>query len=175
MPRTINELEAEVNALDDVSSRSEYEDAFEHYVEVLRAEPEPDRMRMIGIIATLRNTLSNDNSPLLNIVRKKSRALDEALVADTIGDIIDGINNRNPALQRLKTKLQDEIDKGNSDAIRLRQIKNAVEKATNTIDEIKNLVDQLAATDATTKSRLKSLIEAAGNISNIILPNENNG
>ena len=74
---------------------------------------------------------------------------------------------------RLNTNLQNEIDKLNADASLLRRIKEAVEKATATIEaEIKNLVDQLTATSATTKSRIKSLIEAVGNISNIIFPNE---
>lgn len=172
MPRTIQELETEVNALDSISSRAEYSDAFEHFVEVLRQKPEPNRAQMINILATFRNTLSGDNSPLLNVVRRKARALDEALVADTVGGVIAGINSRNPAFARLNTNLQNEIDKANADAALLQRIKEAVEKATATIDEIKTLVDALTATNATTKSRLKALIEAAGNITNIILPNE---
>lgn len=174
MPITIQQLRAEVNALDSVSSRSDYEDAFEHFVEVLRRKPEPDRVTMIGILATFRNTLAGDVNPLLDIVSRKARALDNALVSDTVGEIIDGINSRNPALARLNNNLQNEIDKGNADANLLKRIKEAIEKATATIDEIKNLVDQLTATSATTKSRIKSLIEAARNITNIIFPNEAN-
>jgi methyl-accepting chemotaxis protein len=172
MPITIPELRAEVNSLDDVSSRSDYETAFEHFVEVLRRKPQPDKQTMITILATFINTLSSDISPLLALVKRKASALDQALVSSTVGEIIEGINNRNPAFSRLNTTLQNEIDKGNADANLLKRIKEAVEKATNTIDEINNLVDQLTATNATTTSKIKSLIDAVGNITNIIFPNE---
>lgn len=170
MPISIDQLEEEVTSLDEASTRPDYTDAFEHFVQVMRSEPDQDRM--ISILGKFRMTLSRDGSPLLDIVRRKARAMNEALVAKSVAEILEGINNRNPALSTLNSNLQNEIDKGNADADLLQRIKTVIDKTSATVDEVKNLVDQLTLTSATTKSRLKALIEAATNISNIILPNE---
>ena len=82
------------------------------------------------------------------------------------------INDRNDALAALTGKLKIEIDKGNHDANLLVRIKDAVDKANQTVTEVKALVDQLTNTDASTKSKIKALIDTLGNISSIFSPQD---
>ena len=75
-------------------------------------------------------------------------------------------------MDNLTTELNVQIAKGNADANRLSNIKKIVDKATETVNVVKNLIDQLTVTDATIKSNLKALIDALDGLSRIFKPSE---
>ena len=89
---------------------------------------------------------------------------------DTVSERLKRINARNEALSTLTTALQTQIAKANSDANLLKQIKDAVDKATKTVEEVKALINQLSATDSSVKEKLRALIERLGNLSTIFQP-----
>ena len=70
----------------------------------------------------------------------------------------------------LTSALETQIEKANSDAGRLQQIKDALERATKTVNEVKALINQLTGTDASIKDRLAALVESLGSISSIFVP-----
>lgn len=106
----------------------------------------------------------------LNPIRAKAKDLADGLMQLTLAEAIKRIDDRNEALSSLTTMLQAQIAKANSDAGLLQQIKDGVEKATKTVNELKTLVNALTATDASTKTQLLAVIDGIGNISNIFNP-----
>jgi FtsZ-binding cell division protein ZapB len=125
--------------------------------------------------ASLRTILNRFRMKLPNLIAfKRLRADAGDLAVDlTITDLqarLKHIKDRNDLLSELTDELQTQVDKANSDAIRLTRIKEGVENATKTVNELKSLVSSLTATDASTKSRIAALLETLGNISSILHP-----
>lgn len=128
-----------------------------------------------GQVATLTGILNDFRGKVprllaLKPVRAKAKDLADGLMLLSLGDAIKRISDRNEALSSLTAMLDKQIAKANSDAGLLKQIKDGVEKATKTVNELKTLVNALTATDATTKTQLLALIDGIGNISNIFNP-----
>ena len=128
-----------------------------------------------GEVATLTDILNDFRGKVprliaLKPVRAKAKDLADGLMLLTLGETIKRINDRNEALSSLTTMLQAQIAKANSDAGLLKQIKDGVEQATKTVNELKTLVNALTATDASTKTQLLAVINGIGNISNIFNP-----
>jgi methyl-accepting chemotaxis protein len=165
----LDELEHKVDQLDSLtSSIFRFNDAFHGIEQASQDTSDNDVGRLRGILDTFRGKLPD----LLTYSRLEADAKDLAdnLMLATLADRIARINARNEALAGLTGELKTQIDKANSDANLLKQIKDGVDKATKTVTAAKTLVDQLTATDASTKDRLKALIDALGNISSIFKP-----
>jgi len=164
----LNKLAQEVAGLSKtVSNDFDFMDALDHIEEAGKTTNEE--------IGTLRNILNTFRLKLpdretLNPDRVRAKDLAETLMLATLEQRIDRINVRNEVLTSLTNALQTEIDKANNDANRLKQIKEAVDKATKTVGEIKALFDQLTAIDLPTKDKLNALIERLANISTIFTP-----
>lgn len=167
---TLDELSDEVSNLNKVESNDfEFMDALDHIEEAGQTtDAEIDTLR--NILNRFRLKLPNRET--LNPDRVRAKDLAETLMLATLTQRIDRISTRNEALARLVNALQTQIDKANSDANRLKQIKEAVDKATKAVEEVKALVDQLTVTDGDAKDRLKTLIEGLANISSIFAPED---
>lgn len=166
----LNELNQEVAGLNKTTSNDfQFMDALDHIEEAAKTVADQDIGQLRQIVNSFRLKLPNRET--LGLDRIRARDLGSALMLNTLQKRIDRINSRNENLSNLNSRLDDEISKGNSDAARLTTIKTAVEKATKTVDQAKTLVDQLTNTDATTRTRLKALIDALGNVSTIFQPN----
>jgi hypothetical protein len=162
----LDQLEQEVDGLDSLaSSIFEFNDAFQHIEGAGQTTNDADVARLRNIIDTFRGKLPD----LLtyNRLRADAKDLADNLMLASLAERIARINARNEALAALTVDLQTQIDKGNSDANLLQQIKDAVDKATKTVTEVKALVGQLTATDVSTKGILTALIEGLANISSI--------
>jgi methyl-accepting chemotaxis protein len=164
----LNSLEQEVAALKKQESNDfDFMDALDHIEEASKVtDADIDRLRTI--LNSFRLKLPNRET--LSADRVRAKDLADSLMLATLAERIARINARNETLGKLTVELQTQIDKANSDANLLKQIKDAVDKATKTVTEAKTLVDHLTATDASTKDKLKALIESLGNISNIFKP-----
>ena len=161
-------LAQEVAALSkSLSNDFEFTDALEH-IEDAVATTDDDIDDLRDILDDFRLRLPNRETLLLQRVR--ARDLAEALMLDTVSERLKRINARNEALSTLTSALQTQIAKANSDANLLKQIKDAVDKATTTVEEVKALINQLSATDSSVKEKLRALIERLGNLSTIFQP-----
>lgn len=166
----LDDLAQEVASLSKVESNDfEFMDALDHIEEAgTTTNAEIDTLR--NILDRFRLKLPNRET--LDSVRTKAKDLAEALMLATLTKRIARINARNEAMSNLTSALQTQINKANSDANLLKQIKDAVDKATKTVTEVNALVDQLTATNATTKDKLKALIETLASISSIFTPQD---
>ena len=158
-------LAQEVAALSkSLSNDFEFSDALEH-IEDAVATTDDDIGDLRDILDDFRLKLPNRET--LALQRVRARDLAEALMLDTVSERLKRINARNEALSTLTSALQTQIAKANSDANLLKQIKDAVDKATKTVEEVKALINQLSATDSSVKEKLRALIERLGNLSTI--------
>ena len=165
----LDQLEQEVDGLDPLaSSIFRFNDAFGHIEEASRTTSDADVARLRVILDTFRGKLPD--LPTYNRLRANAKDLADNLMLATLADRIARINARNEALAKLTGELQTQIDKANSDANLLKQIKDGVDKVTKTVKEAKDLVDKLTATNASTKDKLKALIDGLANISSIFKP-----
>lgn len=172
---TLDQLEKKINDLNlgnGSSNPFDYFDAYDDYIEVLQDSSNADKPKLREILETFRDKIGDANLEEFNDLERWARKLDEAFVAKSVGDLIEAIRDRNIALPDLLAKLKVEIDKGNDDAEFLTDIREAIDKGTATLDELKSLVDKLTATDADTKSRIRDLIAAAKNISSTFMPDD---
>lgn len=170
---TIDVLEQTINALNLAngnSRRSDYTKAYKSFIEVLQGSNNGDKSRLMDILATFSQKLRDANLIQFAAMEESANNLLAALTSESVGKLIDAIRDRNVALPKLLEKLNVEIEKGNADAALLTKIKEAIEKGTKTLDELKTLVDALTATDADTESRIRALIAAARNISSTFMP-----
>jgi methyl-accepting chemotaxis protein len=164
----LNALNQKVAGLSKTQSNDfEFIDVLDEIEEAAEtADDEIDKLR--NILDRFRLKLPNRET--LDGERVRAKDLAEALMLDTVAERLDRINARNDALSALNKALQSQIAKANSDANRLKEIREAVEKATKTVEEIKGLISQLTATDSSVKEKLEALIERLGNISSIFEP-----
>lgn len=111
---------------------------------------------------------------LSKLKRIKADAKDMAfrLTLATVDQCLESMEARNKALSNLTKKLDEEIAGANADANKLKTIKDMVEKATGLVTTVKQLIDDLNVTGANTKTRLKALVTALDNVSNIFKPQD---
>jgi len=164
----LNALNQKVAALSKTQSNDfEFIDVLDAIEEAAATtDDEIDELR--NIIDRFRLKLPNRET--LDGERVRAKDLAEALMLDTVSERLDRIKARNDALSALTNALQTQIAKANSDANLLKEIKDAVDKATKTAEEIKGLINALTATDSSVKEKLEALIERLGNISSIFEP-----
>ncbi|HEU4769063.1 MAG TPA: hypothetical protein VFS77_16885 [Pyrinomonadaceae bacterium] len=165
----LNKLAQEVGALSkSLSNDFEFKDALEHIEDAVETTGDDEIADLRDILDDFRLRLPDRETLLLQRVR--ARDLAEALMLDTVSRRLDRINARNETLSSLTSALQTQIAKANSDANLLKQIKDAVDKATKTVEEVKALISQLTDTDSSVKEKLQALIERLGNLSTIFEP-----
>jgi methyl-accepting chemotaxis protein len=165
----LNELEQQVEELDPLtSSIFRFIDAFDNIKSQALTATGNDLDKLRDILNVFRGRLPDLITH--KRLRADSKDLADTMMQTALATRISRINARNAALDELTEALQTQIDKANQDASLLEQIKTAVDSATKTVAEAKAIVDKLTATDATTKDKLKTLIEGLGNISNIFSP-----
>lgn len=164
MPTNLDELDAEVDAL--TVNIFRFRDTLGHIKEA--SESDVDTAELSDIVSRFRNKIPNQ----IDFKRISADARDIAmdLAFEDIETRIARISARNDVLSQLTSELDTQVEKANSDANLLTRIKDGVEKATKTVGELKSLVNQLTATDATTKSRIAALLDSLDNISNILHP-----
>lgn len=164
----LDPLAMEVNSLSRTESDDfAFIDALDHIEEAGRTtDNEIDALR--NILDRYRSKLPNRET--LDAQRVRAKDLADALMLNTLAKRIERIRARNEALSSLTATLRAEIARANSDANRLKQIRDAVDQATKTVAEVKALINGLTATDGGVKQTLTMLIERLGNISTIFSP-----
>jgi septation ring formation regulator EzrA len=163
----LNALAQEVAALNRMESDDfAFMDALDHIEEAGTTDADVDRLR--NILNSYRLKLPNRET--LDGPRVRAKDLAETLMLTTLSERIDRIRARNDVLSSLTDALETQIERANSDAGRLRQIKDAVDRATKTVNEVKALINQLTATDASVRDRLTALVDSLGSISTIFVP-----
>ncbi len=93
-----------------------------------------------------------------------------ALGMETVGKCIERIKARNKALSDLTEKLDEQNELAEKDANLLTQIKNALDKATKTVTEVKALVAKISDSEVDLKTKLLAFIDSLNNISTIFNP-----
>ena len=167
----LDQLEQEVDSLHQLRSDIfSFGDALSGLTEAARTTAEGDLPRLRNILSTYRGKLPN--LPTYKRVRADAKDLADTLMLATLAGRIARISARNETLATLTSQLKRESDKANRDATLLTRITEAVDKATKTVEEVKEMIDALTATNATTKDRLKALVETLGDISSIFKPED---
>lgn len=162
----LDSLEQEVDQLDDGSSIFRFKDALKHLQEAVPVTDGNDLSRLRSIVNTF--LMKIPDLPTFKRIGRDTEDLSDTLMLSTLAQRIAKINARNQALANLTAGLQTEISKANNDASLLQRIKDGIDKATATVNQAKSLIDQLTATDASTKSRLKALVDALAGASSIL-------
>jgi methyl-accepting chemotaxis protein len=164
---TLKEVEAEVDDLSSVTPDIfSFRDAFTSIEEVSQTNIDASALR--SVLSRFRGKIPD----LLAFKRIRADAKDlaEILMLADVKARIARISSRNDLIAELTDELQVQVDKANSDATLLKRIKDGVNKATRTVEELKALVGELSATDASAKTRITKLLERLGNISSILNP-----
>ena len=167
----LDELKGEVAQLNDRTSiKSDFDDVFGRIREASRTLTRAERSELRDILSAFRQKLPD----LITYeeLRADAKALAERIMLDGLGDSTKRIAARNEALAGLTSALNAESKKARRDADLLKQIKEAAEKGTKTVAEIKELIGRLTETDAGTKGRLVALVESLGDIKDIFDPEE---
>lgn len=162
-------LEQKVAGLiSDESNDFEFRDVFLDVEAAVESTLNGDRDRLQDILSSFRGKLPNRIN--LKPIRARAKDLADTLTINDLQERIASIQSRNDLLGRLTSELKTQIDKANNDATLLQRIKDGVDKATKTVTEIKSLINQLTATDASTKDKLNALVTELDNISSIFKP-----
>ena len=154
----------------DESTPFEFRDAFKHIEEAAKTTTDDHVGELTTILSSFRGKISN--LIILKPIRARAKDLADSLMLGSLEIRLAKINARNEALSKLTSELKVQIEKANSDANLLKEIKDGVDKATKTVEEAKSLVDQLTASDVSIKDKLKALIESLGKISSILHPQD---
>ncbi|HEX6045876.1 MAG TPA: hypothetical protein VFZ22_15390 [Pyrinomonadaceae bacterium] len=163
----LNTLTQEVAALNRIESNDfQFADVLDEIEDAAETNVDIDRLR--NILNSYR--LKMPNRETLDGHRVRAKDLAETLMLATLSARIDRIKARNDALSSLTDTLETQIEKANGDAGRLQQIKDAVDRATKTVNEVKALINQLSSTDGGIKAKLTALVDTLGNVSTIFQP-----
>lgn len=164
----LNALAQEVGALNKMESDDfAFIDALDHIEEAGKTtDADIDTLR--DILSRYRSRFPNRET--LDPQRVQARDLANMLMLTTLSQRIDRIRARNDALSSLTDTLETQIEQANGDAGRLQQIKDAVDRATKTVNEVKSLINQLSSTDGGIKAKLTALVDTLGNVSSIFQP-----
>ena len=168
MSEELDSLEEEVDELDDGSSIFRFSAALTHLENAVSGTADTDLPRLRAIVSTFLGKVPN--LPTYRRVERDAEDLADNLMLTTLAQRIAKIQARNAALADITARLQTEIGKANSDAALLQRIKDGIDKATTTVNQAKSLIDQLTATDASTKDRLKALIDSLASVSSLLSP-----
>jgi septation ring formation regulator EzrA len=167
----LDRIEEEVAGLiRDESTDFEFRDVFNDIEEAGKTATNAEIARLRNILSSFRGKIPNLIS--LKPIKVRAKDLADTLMLATLAERIARINARNDLLTRLTGELRTQINKANSDATLLTRIKEGVDKASKTITEVNALIDQLEASDTSTKDRLKALIRALENVSSIFAPQD---
>ena len=163
----LDTLTQEVAALNRIESNDfQFADVLDEIEDAAESNVDIDRLR--NILNSYR--LKMPNRETLDGHRVRAKDLAETLMLATLSARIDRIRARNDALATLTDTLETQIEQANGDAGRLQQIKDAVDRATKTVTEVKSLINQLSSTDGGIKARLTALVDTLGNVSSIFQP-----
>ena len=164
----LDQIEQEVAGLiRDESTDFEFRDVFVHIEEAAKNTTNADLTRLGNILSSFRAKIPNLIS--LKPIKAKAKDLADTLMLNDLSERINVINSRNDLLARLTGELNIQIAKANQDATLLQRIKDAVDKATKTVEEVKSLISQLSAADGT-KETLTALVNQLDAISSIFEP-----
>lgn len=164
---SLQEIEAEIDNLDSLTGNIfRFRETFTKMQAI--SQTDTDIHRLQDLLAVFRGKIPD--LVAFNRLRADAKDLAEDLMETVLLDRLAKIKDRNDLLSELTGKLQTEVQRANSDATLLTRIKDAVQKATSTVNEVKALVNQLTATDVSTRDRIAALIERLGTISNILHP-----
>lgn len=164
---TLNELAEHVAALNKLESNDfQFADVLDEIEDTAMTNVDVDRLRNIVNSYVLK--MPNRNT--LDGRRVRATDLANALMLKTLDERIARIRARNDTLSSLTSELETQINKANADAGRLQQIKDAVDRATKTVNEVKSLINSLTSTDTGVKDKLTKLVESLGSISTIFAP-----
>lgn len=165
----LNQLNQEVASLSKTESDDfAFMDAIDHIEDSGKSTDDDDIATLRDILHGFRSKLPNRET--LDAVRVRAKDLADTLMLTTLSQRLARIKGRNDALLNLNATLQTQIAKANNDAGLLKQIKDAVDKATKTVEEVKAIVSQLTATDSSVKDKLTALIDGLANVSTIFAP-----
>jgi septation ring formation regulator EzrA len=163
----LDTLTQEVAALNRFESNDfQFADVLDEIEDAAETNVDIDRLR--NILNSYR--LKMPNRETLDGHRVRAKDLAETLMLATLSSRIDRIRARNDALSNLTDTLETQIEQANGDAGRLQEIKDAVDRATKTVNEVKSLINQLSSTDGGIKAKLTALVDTLGNVSSIFQP-----
>jgi chromosome segregation ATPase len=163
----LDTLTQDVAALNRTESNDfQFADVLDEIEAAAQTDANIDRLR--NILNSFRLKLPNRET--MDGQRVRARDLAETLMLATLSSRIDRIKARNDALSTLTDELDTQIEQANGDAGRLKQIKDAVDRATKTVNEVKSLINQLTSTEGGVKDKLVALVDSLGNISTIFQP-----
>lgn len=164
---TLKEIEAEVDELTALTGNIfTFGEVFTHIEEA--SQTDVDRQRLADILSRFRRKIPDLIA--FNRLRADARDLDEMLMVEDVAARIQRIRDRNDLLRELTGLLDNQVEKANNDANLLKQIKSGIERATATVKEIRSLINQLNATDVSTRNQLLALVQSLGNISSLLNP-----
>jgi len=162
MPPTLQQIDEEVDAL--TGNMFRFRDALTHIEQASQSNVNTGALS--DILSRLRNKIPDLID--FNRIRADAQDLAEALTFDDVDARIEKIKSRNDLLTDLNDSLQTQVEQANSDANLVNRIKEGVQRATKTVQELQDLVHDLS--DSSTKDRIAALIERLGNISAILHP-----
>jgi len=165
---SLDEIQQEVNNLTNTSNKFRLRGVLNHITDAAKITPDADVLRLINILAHFRGKIAN--LPSNNRIRADAKDLAEGLMIQTLEERINAINARNRAISNLTAALDVQINKANNNAELLTQIKDAVEKVTKTVEEVKALVNDLEDPGGGLKSDLIALITRVSTLSSIFEP-----
>jgi uncharacterized phage infection (PIP) family protein YhgE len=168
MSEDLDSLELEVDKLNDGNSLFRFNAAFKRIENAVADTGDADLPRLRSILSTFGNKVPD--GPTHKRLERDVEDLSDILMKDSLAVRIARIAARNQALEDLTSGLETQISKANKDANLLTQIKDGIDKATATVNQAKTLIDQLTDTDASTKDKLKALIDALAGASTILQP-----
>ena len=165
----LDTLEQEVAGLiSDESNDFEFSDVFINIEEAVKTTENGESGRLQDILSSFRGKIPNRIN--LKPIKARAKDLADTLMLEDLQERIESIKSRNELLGRLTSELKTQIDKANKDANLLKRIKDGVDKATKTVNEIKSLINQLTATDVSTKDKITALVTQLDEISSIFKP-----
>lgn len=167
----LNDIERKVNDLiEDESLPSEFRSAYTDIEKASLITTNVEIVKLRIILSTFWGKLPN--KVVFKPIRARAKDLANELMLRTLEERREQITARNDAFNTLINELNIQINKGNADANRLEKIKGYIDKATATVEAVKQLINELTATNATTKSNLKALISILDDLSSIFKPDE---
>jgi methyl-accepting chemotaxis protein len=167
----LDQVEAAVDKLNSLtSSIFKFNGAFGLIENASRDTDNDELGRLREILSAFRGKLPDLVTH--NRLRANAKDLADNLMLTTLAQRIARINARNEALASLTAELKTQAAKAKKDAGLLKQIQDAVDKATSTAKEVKGLVDKLTESDTTAKAKLTALINSVGAISSIFKPKD---
>ena len=161
-------LRAAVNGLSPANGDTKFKLVFADILSEVEGANDEDAPELADILDNFRNKLPARFG--LNRVRADAKDLHEDLVLGSIDNTLRSIERRNDAINNLIAALDEESEQAVDDASLLDEIKEGIEKATETVTAIKNMVEQLTESDADAIDNIGTLIDTVDEITSIFDP-----